>query len=374
MYNFKVWLFGVFAIIINIKISPVISGLVSIGRGEPQDEQPGSFEYFNSMHPILINEEYLNDEKYCTGYCDQLDTTNRNHSIYSSYPNECNGRLQYCWFHEVSEKRRDAQINLFIKSTSTNYGFNRVLRQGISIAYDKLSHTGNICKCICERTYDTNPATPRKQLLDSICFDPVSVDDGYVATGVRFKRYSNVIHLQLQQGIFANKTIDPSTVQWKIIKKCDNQKKVIYNFKDGSYNGLKIPLENFFLPENAVVTGVTLGKSLSGRRIDNGNIDICKPEIKKRTRCSEGSKPVYIDYNYWPSAWSITPNRRHDLLCPHILFEGKLDTSKNEIHVVPYVDMQEIALSPPEPLRGIGWYHRDNSRHGFLALKIYKTM
>lgn len=42
MYNFKVWLFGVFAIIINIKISPVISGLVSIGRGEPQDEQPGN--------------------------------------------------------------------------------------------------------------------------------------------------------------------------------------------------------------------------------------------------------------------------------------------------------------------------------------------
>lgn len=52
-------------------------------------------------------------------------------------------------------------------------------RKDISRNFQKvLNYTGNICKCICERTYDPNPIDIRGKLLNSFCNDPVSVDDG----------------------------------------------------------------------------------------------------------------------------------------------------------------------------------------------------
>lgn len=50
-------------------------------------------------------------------------------------------------------------------------------KEAIDVAKNMLYHTGNICNCLCERIHNLISDTPRGKLLDSICFDPVSVDD-----------------------------------------------------------------------------------------------------------------------------------------------------------------------------------------------------
>lgn len=77
-------------------------------------------------------------------------------------------------------------------------------------------------------------------------------------TGVRFKRYENRIHLELQQGILTNGRINPGTVRWKKSSKCNNAKPVVYNFRGTIYKGLKLVLQDMILPSKAFVTGEVL--------------------------------------------------------------------------------------------------------------------
>ncbi|KAH0535688.1 hypothetical protein KQX54_018220 [Cotesia glomerata] len=109
------------------------------------------------------------------------------------------------------------------------------------------------------------------------------------ATGARFRVHKNKIHLELQQGILTNGTIDPQTVTWKEATECKYSKKVIYNFRNG----------------------VTFGKSVHGQRIDdNANIDSNRT-ITKSSMCNGKTKDlVHVSNFLVASTFFIGQNRK----------------------------------------------------------------
>ncbi|XP_044586642.1 uncharacterized protein LOC123266464 [Cotesia glomerata] len=147
---------------------------------------------------------------------------------------------------------------------------------------NQFDHTGNKCKCLCNRLNDSNSNDndERGKLIDSICLDPVSVDKDHVVTGVRFKIHDNVIYLELQQGKLINYRI-VSKPEWKISYHCEEKKYINYSPGVPSNELFSILAEDFVLSEDAVVTGVTLGNSIRGRYInDNGNFDAKRDEFE----------------------------------------------------------------------------------------------
>ncbi|XP_057334811.1 uncharacterized protein LOC130673692 isoform X3 [Microplitis mediator] len=207
--------------------------------------------------------------------------------------------------------------------------------------------------------------------------DCSSFDDNFsVATGVRFKRYENRIHLELRQGMLANGRINPSTVRWKKTSKCNIAKPVVYNFRGILYKGLKFVLQDMILPYKAVVTGVTIGRSIRGRFVSkNGDIKDSRFRIHKPSQCRGRNQNVVPKYRrLLPPVAHLGNNVERSKSCKHhVSFGGTSDDSDFIQHIVPYIDLQEIVTDPPEPIRGIGWYYRGCSESGgFLALRIWK--
>ncbi|XP_044588905.1 uncharacterized protein LOC123268087 [Cotesia glomerata] len=378
MANFWNWSF-VFSVtvILDLKISSVIPHqFITISRGDPNITQPGTFEFFNSIHGIVINEENLNDEKFCTGSCDHFDTENRNRSSFLSYPNDCNGRLHSCWLYEKTQKRKDAYTNHYLIAISMGNRYNGFLEQNIAKSYNTFIHTGNICGCLCERSSNDN-FTPRGKLLDSFCLDPVVAYEGRAVTGARFKRYDNRIHLQLQQGILVNGTIDPTTVKWKVKSSCKNAQKVVYNFKNGQYEGLKIILEDIILKEKTVVTGALFGFAVYGLDIDEyGNINRKKKTKIGFNQCDHFSRTTDIlrqRQSLVPPTSSVASNIESKGPCSyHVLFGGTSFEMDKIQHIVPFIDMQEVVTQPPKPIHGIGWFHKGYpGTSGYLSLKVF---
>ncbi|XP_057333440.1 uncharacterized protein LOC130672743 [Microplitis mediator] len=365
----------------------VTSKLASIQKSDPiiwrEYGKRANYAKFNNIYAISINEELLRGDRYSSGRCDNINPWNRQWAAYHlSYPNTCRGSIQSCWLKAKTKKRKAIEERLANTKTTMYATYNFHMYQYLrDIKHQEqiiLDHTGNDCYCLCERHYNYKN-NPRGDLLDSICYDPVSVDDGYVATGARFKRHDNVMYLELRQGILSEGRIDPDTLMWKISDRCNLTKKVVYNFRnDGTYDGLEIILEDMILPENAVVTGVTLGQSLHGRYInDSGYFDNDKSEVVKKSQCRGSTTDlVHGHSDLLPSTSLIGINNELSKSCEHkIVFGGTAAKSNNVQHVVPYVDLQEIVTdqNSPEPLRGIGWYYRSHPGYGgYLALKIFK--
>ncbi|CAD6240118.1 GSCOCG00002512001-RA-CDS, partial [Cotesia congregata] len=216
------------------------------------------------------------------------------------------------------------------------------------------------------------------KLLDSICFDPVSVDKGFVATGAKFTRRDNVIYLQLRQARLSNGRLTETTKKWIDLKRCSPANtKPVFNSDRNKY--LEIKLEDIILPENAVVTGVTLGESVQGRYLnDNLNFDEKRGEVTQRSQCSGSTTySVFRNYQVKPSTGvSIRENNEFSKSCQsHISFQGSSQDNEKLPYVVPYVDLREIVTESPEAIRGIGWHHRSFPGYGgFLALKIFKKV
>ncbi|XP_053595700.1 uncharacterized protein LOC128667950 [Microplitis demolitor] len=382
--SFTIWMF---IIIINLNVSSVISKLVPIQNNDPSEWREyganANIAQFNSLYAITINEELLRSDKYCSGRCNLLDSTGVKSAQNLIYPNQCSGSLRYCWLERETEERKKAKADYdksfeTVVTTGDIVFWMKIQTRSTPFYRNVLQHTGNICKCFCERDDYSNLNNSRGNLLDSICFDPVSVDDGYVATGARFKRHGNVIFLELQQGILSLGKIDPITLKWTTSNNCNLKKKVIGDFRnDGNYDGLEIILNDLTLSENAVVTGVTLGDSLRGRYVDeNGNIDENESEITQKSQCHGSAiDMVHRDSDLLPSTSLIGKNYERSEPCDYkILFGGTKESSDNIQHVVPFVDLQEIVTdkNSPKPIHGIGWYYRGYPSYGgFLALKIF---
>ncbi|XP_044586640.1 uncharacterized protein LOC123266463 isoform X2 [Cotesia glomerata] len=222
-----------------------------------------------------------------------------------------------------------------------------------------LAHIGNMCKCRCHRTYNPDSIGEGDKLLDSICFDPVSVDEGL-------------------QARLSNGHLIETTKKWTDLKRCSSANtKPVFNSKRNDY--LKIKLEDIILPENAVVTGVTLGESVQGRYLnDNSNFDKKRGKITQRSQCSGSTTySVFGNDQVKPSTGvSIQDNNVFSKPCKsHISFKGSSKGNDKLPFIVPYVDLREIVTESLEAIRGIGWHHRGSPGYGgFLALKIFKKM
>ncbi|XP_057334226.1 uncharacterized protein LOC130673274 [Microplitis mediator] len=342
-----------------------------------------NFDRFNSIYAVTVKEELLRSDGYCSGKCDGLESWRQTVIPLSlSYPNSCKGTIHSCWFQKETDRRKAAvdKVSKMYKDYSGAYAAYSFEKHGVEIREAEINrdHTGNDCTCLCERTLN-DEVDRRGELVDSICYDPISVDNGYVATGVRFKRHGNVIHLELQQGILSGGRINPVTLKWTTANNCNSAKKVVSNFRNGgTYDGLEIILEDMTLPENAVVTGVTLGQSLRGRMInDDGDFNDNMDETVKSSQCHGSTTDlVHGHSDLLPSTSLIGRNNALSRSCEHkIIFGGTAERSDHIQHVVPYVDLQEIVTdqNSPQPIRGIGWYYRGHAGYGgFLALKIFK--
>ncbi|XP_057328008.1 uncharacterized protein LOC130669257 [Microplitis mediator] len=384
--SITIWMF---IIIIKLNVSSVTSKLVPIKKGDPtewrENGAEANFAQFNNLYAVSVNEELVNTFDCCNGKCDMVVDALSDYLDDAEelpYPNQCVGSLRSCWFEKESEERKKAVAD-YENSKKIKYGSNvRVTiypdERDISHYRDVLSRTGNICKCLCERDDISTATNTRGELLDSICFDPVSVDNGYVATGARFKRHGNVMYLELQQGILSLGKIDPSTLKWTTSNNCNVKTKLFRNFRnDSTYDSLRIRLEDLTLSENAVVTGVTLGDSLRGRYVDNdGNFNENEPEVTQKSQCHGSAIDMLSRYpDYLPSTALIGNNEELSESCKFsVAFSGTKESSDNIQHIVPFVDIQEVVTdqNSPKPIHGIGWYHRGFPGYGgFLALKIF---
>ncbi|XP_008559759.1 uncharacterized protein LOC103579964 [Microplitis demolitor] len=377
-------------IIIKLNVSLVTSKLVSIQQGDPSEwrqyGEKANFDKFNSVYAVNVDEELLRMYAYCSGKCDGLESWQQSFiPRFLRYPNSCRGIIHSCWLQKESERRKAAENRIYevLKKYAGYVAYlpenHRKLTRELIEAKENRDHTGNDCTCVCERTHN-DEVDLRGELVDSICYDPVSVDNGYVATGVRFKRHGNIIYLELQQGILSGGRIDPNTLVWKISDKCSSAKKVIYEWRsDNTHVGLEIILEDMILPENAVVTGITFGQSLRGRYLnDNGDFNDDADNIVKESQCPNKSVP------------DLMTNCGSTLLPTSLVGENKelSKSCENKIkfcasdegttgyfqHTVPYIDLREIVTdqSSPAPLSGIGWYYRGHPGYGgFLTLKVF---
>ncbi|XP_008547763.1 uncharacterized protein LOC128667996 [Microplitis demolitor] len=183
-------------------------------------------------------------------------------------------------------------------------------------------------------------------IIDSICFDPVKVRDGYVATGARFKKHGRVLYLELQQGPLEGPSgIEPLFLKWTVSNNCNSSKKIVYDRQEETYDITELKLGDMLLPDDAVVTGVTLGKSLRGRYINRWDeFDDSKGEVVR-------------DIDEWD----------------RISFrENKEDTDKGQ-YINPWIDLQEVVTDPgfPQPINGISFYLRYLPKNQqILALKV----
>ncbi|XP_057334779.1 uncharacterized protein LOC130673675 [Microplitis mediator] len=379
----------IWMLIAIVNVSSVTSILVPIQNEDPTEWREhgaeANYAQFNSIHAITINETLLRRDGYCSGKCDSFDTTGMKRAQNLSYPNQCAGSLRSCWLGSESEERKKAQRDYDWAIDVDCSGIRETGSCSVASSQEEQDHyrdilviTGNICKCLCERDDTTHSTPERGDLLDSICFDPVSVEDGYVATGARFKRHGNVMYLELQEGILAQGKIESSTLKWTTSNNCALKHKVIDNFRnDGHYDGLEIILNDLTLTENAVVTGVALGDSLRGRYVDDdGNINKTGPEILKKSQCNGSANDrVHSFWDLLPStALLMEKNSERSEPCnSKIVFGGTKESSDNIQHVVPFVDLQEVVTdqNSPKPIHGIGWYYRGYPNFGgFLALKL----
>ncbi|XP_074100710.1 uncharacterized protein LOC141528523 [Cotesia typhae] len=396
-FSTLVWIF----IIVKLNVSFVASKIVPLQKGDARDWREtgddANLAKFNNYYSITIDEEQLNSNHYSTGKCNGLTSYAESVARTFEYPNQCRGKLLHCWLFEETQKRKDAQHEYDHYVWTDNYigamiGHSRSSRD-TNEAKIKLDHTGNTCKCLCNRLDDSNSNDERGKLVDSICLDPVLADNDHVVTGVRFNRHDNVIYLELQQAKLKNyPTV--SKPEWKISYNC-KEKKYIDDFTSSKLNEVfSIVAEDFVLSENVVVTGVTLGESLRGRYINsNGNFDTRRDEFESVSK--------YIDYcagfghrmtclileglnfhNY--SRSDVNPrvptatkdNYERSEPCKSRIFFRQTSATENDMQaIVPYIDLQEIVTDPPEPIHGVGWYLRGFPGYGgFLALKIFKKV
>ncbi|XP_057333434.1 uncharacterized protein LOC130672739 [Microplitis mediator] len=372
-------------IIIEVNVLLVTSELVPIQKGDPYEwrniGENANFDRFNSIYAVTVKEELLRSDGYCSGKCDGLESWRQSVIPLSlSYPNSCKGTIHYCWFQKETDRRKAAsdKVSKFYRDYAGPYAAYLFEKHGADIRAAEVNrdHTGNDCTCLCERTRN-DEVDLRGELVDSICYDPISVDHGYVATGVRFKRHSNIIYLELQQGILSAGRIDRNSLKWKSSDQCSSSKKVVYNWSS-SYTGLEIILEDMKLPENAVVTGITFGQSLRGRYVnDDGDFNDNVDQIVKGSQCPGSVSSLSSRCGVFLLPTSLVgKNNELSKSCENkISFCGSDEGSGYMQHVVPYVDLQEIVTdqSSPQPIRGIGWYYRSHPGYGgFLALKIFK--
>ncbi|XP_057333446.1 uncharacterized protein LOC130672747 [Microplitis mediator] len=108
-----------------------------------------------NVYEISINEEYLRNDKYCSGKCDGLDIKGERDAMSLEYRNRCTGNFQYCLLDGETEERKNAEKRhydlVFAAYADGNFAITREVQQQIDEAKQKIDHTGNICKCLCER-------------------------------------------------------------------------------------------------------------------------------------------------------------------------------------------------------------------------------
>ncbi|XP_057334022.1 uncharacterized protein LOC130673111 [Microplitis mediator] len=192
----------------------------------------------------------------------------------------------------------------------------------------------------------TYPDLLEGDIIDSICFDPINLRDGHVATGARFNKRGRVLYLELQEApLEGHRGIDPQFLSWTDSDNCTSRKKIVFDPHNETHDNTELKLGDIQLPDDAVVTGVTLGKSLRGRYIGRWDeFDDSKGEVVR-------------DLQGWN----------------HVVFRGNPVGTENELYVNPSIDLQEIVTDPgfPQPINGISFYLRYllNGRQ-MLALKV----
>ncbi|XP_074101558.1 uncharacterized protein LOC141529081 [Cotesia typhae] len=340
-----------FIIIMVVNIVSVTSKLKELQNEDPLSSWTGDmFAEFNNEYMVLIDKEYsLSD------HIKKEDLENLTNVLRKK--NDCPGFIHSCSLKKSSN--------------------------------DKFQIFNDRYFCLCNHTYDSDIDTnksvlshlhrnifnyPPSKLLDSFCVDPIELESNYVVTGVRFRRYQNRIHLEVQKAKLINGRIILNTVKWHFQERCVNSTKIFTRNSNFIYDGFKIVLNDFVLSEKAVVTGVKFGENVIGRYLnDNNNIHRTKLPIVKKIECKRTDNVFKNFDKIRPSTALVGNNTILSGSCQnHLFFNTTSFDLDYQQHIIPYIDLREVVTSPPEPIRGIGWYYRGALEYGgFLGLRVF---
>ncbi|CAD6240076.1 GSCOCG00002491001-RA-CDS [Cotesia congregata] len=338
-------------IIMVVNIFSVTSKLKELKNEDPQSSWTGDmFADFNNKYAVLIEKEFSLSDYFKKESLENLTNFLRKN-------NYCPGNIHSCSLKTSSS----GQFQIF----------------------------NNRYFCLCNHTYDSDIDTdesalsdlhravfnyPPSRLLDSFCVDTIELEDSYVVTGVRFKRYDNKIHLEVQKAKLSNGRIISDSIKWHNQGKCVNSTKIFTRNSNFIYDGFKIVLNDFILPDNYVVTGVKFGEQVIGRYLsDNHNLHRTKPPIIQKIECKGTNNILQNLEKIRPSTSLVGNNTILSRSCQeHFVFTTTSFDFDYQQHIVPYVDLREVITSPPEAIHGIGWYYRGAPGYGgFLGLKIF---
>ncbi|KAK0174609.1 hypothetical protein PV327_010367 [Microctonus hyperodae] len=349
--------------ILTSSINPIIVEPTEIYQNDPshyiEDINYGQLTYF--LRSYETNQKYLNPNHDCDFNC--IDYSNTHH--YTVKKNEVANRESICNGHIYSCKK------ILPKKICVNNETCDI--DALSSPVD-IQRGCSICACTCDE--NKSQQSIRYVNLRSVMSFHIK---GYIVTGIRFVIINRTISLQIQQGVYNNITVDPTTVRWKKINDINPNDADESEIVKLNYNRRSFALDDVLLPIDSVVIGVKfiLERGLIKLRImgsnrkNFGGLDTfqrktlvsCDMRINRDEINTKGlTIPTLKKFN----------NRifSEQNKFSTIFKQAKMTNSTKE-YIVPFIDLQDVVTNPPSPIVGAGLHLRyDIGSGGFLAPKI----
>lgn len=209
-----------------------------------------------------------------------------------------------------------------------------------------------------------------------------------MVTGLRFRKFNRIIHLQIQEGELGPRgSVNASTLQWKPMsdyKLLDRGIKNGVDYHTLTWDKRSIDLDDLIAPSSHVVTGVRFRKV--GTHL-NFEIRITEADFKSGLLMDPLTTSVWISNDNTVQS----SERRTQIILnrPDVPTNSRVksqpDSTTNQYidfthtdmdadaaqTTVPYVDAQEVTSIPPCAISGAGIYHKGlNLYGGFVAPKL----
>lgn len=255
---------------------------------------------------------------------------------------------------------------------------------------------------VCTKSFPTLKTSSEcfiPQLATQNSETPIFSKTDSVVTGMRFRMFNGIMHLQIQEGkMLESGAIDATTVRWVPVDEFKRDDKGVENGVDYhtlTWEDRKFAMDDLQEHENHVVTGVILRirqnyLNLEVRLTPVHDSDGFLKEHRskwisnaKRTRWVKHNWLAYhpknnncfrslhlLDLSDVPTktvSKSVpTKIENHYIEFTHTDFVADLGLS-----TIPFIDIQDVVTIPPVALSGAGIYHKGQPGYGgFLAPRL----
>jgi len=238
------------------------------------------------------------------------------------------------------------------------------------------------CFCVCDE--QSSKSDRYFNLREAV----TNVTANRVVTGLRFRKFNRIIHLQIQEGELGPRgSINDSTLQWKPMSDYNLLDRGVKNGVDYhtlTWDKRSIDLDDLKAPSSHVITGCRFRKVgthlnfevritevdfKSGRLLDplttslwiSNDNTVQSSEKRTEIRLNRPDVPTNSRVKSQPDS---TTNQYIDFTHTDMDADAAQTT-------IPYLDAQDVVSIPPCPISGAGIYHKGaNMYGGFIAPKL----